>query len=86
MRITKSARSKLEGIFSKKMALLAFDDDRPVSTWSAYLETVGCRRVHYKGVRKSPRGFVLLNDPIWHGDQILVPRDTALKILVMGLP
>lgn len=86
MRITKSKRSKLEEIFSKKMALLAFDVDRPVSTWSAYLETVGCRRVHYKGIRKSPKGFVLIDDPIWHGDHILVPRDVAIKILVLGLP
>lgn len=86
MKITRSLRARLHHIFSKKMAEMAFSDDRPVSTWSEYLSTVGCRRVHLREEAKSPRGFVLVEDPIWHGDQILVPRDVALKVLVVGLP
>lgn len=68
------------------MLELAFDDARPVSTWAAYLSTIGCRRVVKKGCSKVPRGHLLIDDPIWHGDGILVPREVAAKVLVMGLP
>lgn len=80
MRITKGLRLRLRDLFARRMFELGFDDDRPVATWTEYLESVGCRRVH--GV-KAPRGFVLVEDPIWHGDEILAPRELALKALVL---
>lgn len=87
MRITKSARAKLEKIFLDRMASLSFDEDRPTSTWSLYLESIGCRRVNHGCERPSPpRGFVVVEDPIWMGDYILIPMDIVPKILVLGLP
>lgn len=87
MRFNKSTRSKLEDIFYKKMSELAFDDDRPVSTWSAYLAEIDCRRVHLDSDKvKAPRGFVIIKDPIWHGDYILIPKNTAVRVLALGLP
>lgn len=80
MRITKGMREKLRDILSKKMASLAFDDERPVSTWTAYLDSIGCRRV---ATEKRVRGFVVVDDPIWHDNKILMPRDLAHKALVL---
>jgi len=80
MRITKKLLTRLQRLFARRMFELGFDDDRPVATWTEYLESIGCRRVHG---RRPPRGFVRIEDPIWHGDQILVPRDLALKALAL---
>ena len=80
MRITKQLRSRLAHLFAKKMFQLGFDDNRPVSTWTEYLEGIGCRRVC---LEKAPKGFVLIDDPIWFKNKIQVPRDLAMKALVM---
>lgn len=88
MRFCPSMKSRVEAVFSKKMAALAFDDERPVATWTQYLEGIGCRRVHFKRYfglprPRPPRGYIIIEDPIWHGDQILVPRDLAEKVIVL---
>lgn len=83
---TKRIRLSLQDVFSKKMLELAFDDERPVSTWSEYLSTIGCRRVAKNQSSKAPRGHLLIDDPIWHGDGILIPRDVAVRVLALGLP
>lgn len=80
MRITKKLRFRLADLFAKKMFQLGLDDDRPVSTWTKYLEGIGCRRVCLERV---PKGFVLIDDPIWYNDKIQVPRELAMKALVM---
>lgn len=86
MIFTKSLRHKLHDAFSQKMFELSFDEERVVSTWAEYLSTIGCRRVVKNDSSKAPRGHVLIDDPIWHGDGILVPKDVAARVLIMGLP
>lgn len=80
MRITRGMRSRLASIFYDKMLALLVDDDRPVSTWTAYLDNIGCHRV---ATDKQVRGFVVVDDPIWHDNKILMPRDLAMKVLVL---
>lgn len=88
MRITKNLRTRLADLFARRMFDLGFDDDRRVATWTQYLEDIGCRRVHVKGLSdpRPPRGFVMVEDPVWYGDHIIIPRDVAIKALVVGLP
>jgi hypothetical protein len=86
MIFTKPLRSKLQDTFGRKMFELSFDTERPVSTWSEYLSTIGCRRVAKNQSSKAPRGHLLIDDPIWHGDGILIPRDVAVRVLALGLP
>jgi len=80
MRMTKPMRSRLTELFWKKMVSLLADEECPVSTWREYLESVGCRRV---ATARAPKGFVLVDDPIWQGNKIQIPRDMADKALVM---
>lgn len=80
MRITKPMRSRLTDMFYDRMRALLLDDDRCVSTWTEYLESIGCRRA---ATKKSVRGFVVVDDPIWHDNKILMPRDLAMKVLVL---
>lgn len=80
MHITKPMRSRLTDIFYKKMRSLLADDSRPVSTWTAYLDSIGCRRI---ADDRRVRGFVVVDDPIWHDNKILMPRDLAMKVLVL---
>ena len=86
MRMTKKLKERLQDIFANRMFRLGFDGERTirpgmmVSAWSDYLESIGCSRVHG---RRAPKGFVRIEDPIWHGDQILVPRDLAVKTLAL---
>lgn len=86
MRFTKGLRLRLCDAFYAKMSELAFDDDRPVSTWSEYLAGIGCRRVSMSVTPRAPRGHLLIEDPIWYGDGILVPRPVAERALFVGLP
>jgi hypothetical protein len=87
MRMTRARKRTLAEIFSKRMASLAFAEDRVVSTWSEYLSGIGCRRVHLRAQMKRPlKGFLFVEDPIWSSVAIMVPREVALKALVLGLP
>lgn len=87
MRMTKARKGTLAEIFSKRMASLAFADDRVVSSWSEYLSGIGCRRVHLPTQpKRPPKGFVFIDDPIWSSVVILTPREVAVKALVLGLP
>lgn len=87
MRMTQSKKRILAEIFSKRMASLAFADNRVVSSWSEYLSGIGCRRIHLQpGINRPPKGFLLIEDPIWASVAILVPREVAIKSLVLGLP
>lgn len=80
MHITRPMRLKLTDIFYNKMRSLLADDNRPVSTWTAYLDSIGCRRI---ADDRRVRGFVVVDDPIWHDNKILMPRDLAIKVLVL---
>lgn len=80
MHITNSMCSRLTDIFYKKMRELLLDDDRQASTWTEYLESIGCRRV---ATKKIVKGFVIVDDPIWHDNKIMLTRDLAMKVLVL---
>lgn len=57
--------------------------DFVASVWTSYLESIGCCRIS-KNCKKRTSQRVRIEDPIWSGDQIVVPKDLALKILVLG--
>jgi hypothetical protein len=85
-------KKKLEKIFHDKMVevtdlfqLTPSGDPKPnMGRWLSYLEEVGCRRVAKNFVANQAQ--VLIRDPVWFEDRIVVPLDLAEKALVLGLP
>lgn len=85
-------KRKLEELFILKL----FDlfprsktwGERESETWDEYLKGVGCRLVHTPGgllPKRSPK-TVHVKDPGNMDFHIQMTRETALKILTLGLP
>ena len=89
---------KLREIFEHKYMELAFSDpkmrgDGFSETWASYLEHLGCvtweRATEFQSLKdeqkKQLKDCQIINDPSPFGGFILVPMETAEKILVLGL-
>jgi hypothetical protein len=94
MRIDEKARKKLFCIFYEKAVALTDPLTRnnylrQRKLWKEYLLGIGCRSMETQERKAPAQGlYVFIPDPqvsflTWH---IQIPRDAALKILVMGLP
>lgn len=76
-------KEKLENLIYKKYNELAFSYDVHKQSWSEYLHSIGCVKLseNYQDT------FVfLIEDPSPFGGYIQMSEETALKILVIGLP
>jgi hypothetical protein len=84
VKLTEKVKKVLDGILHRKLAEVLGDDTFiTASKWTEYLEGVGCRRVH-KEKKKHGEFFVMVDDPFWRGDQILMPRDLMDRVVVLG--
>lgn len=74
---------KLSIIFEEKFKNLCFSEH--YKTWSGYLESIGCKKISRSGNTTSTD--YLIHDPSpFDVALIVVPKDIAEKILVLGLP
>jgi hypothetical protein len=81
--------NKLFSIFDNKYKELVFSGNllHPFDRWSSYLSHVGCIKFEFgTEIQKSAIENEILHDPSPFGGFILVPKDIAEKILVLGLP
>lgn len=83
---------KLHDVFEAKYRKLAFSEDRSFDTWSSYLRNIKCipcecayQTKHIMSVSERTK-YEIIHNPSPFGGYILVPEETALKILAIGLP
>ena len=84
--------NKLHGIFEARYKELAFSDDRSFDTWSSYLRHIKCIPCEWAcqtrdliSVSEHTK-YEIIHNPSPFGGYILVPEETAFRILAMGLP
>lgn len=83
---------KLSDIFETKYRELAFSDEKPFKTWSSYLLHIRCISCEWAfqiddimTVSENTK-YEIIHNPSPFGGFILVPEETAFKILAIGLP
>jgi len=85
MEFTKEMAERLHGLFTKKSELLFVQD------WDSWLESMGVGRISREKVIGDAdrfKGMVIINNPgSWtrRPDYLLVPKDVAEKLLVLGV-
>lgn len=81
-------KEKLAAVFHEKYMDLAFSFNSHGQIWSSYLESVNCAQRSARWVALSENYYMeFVPDPSPFNDgYIQVPEETALKILVLGLP
>jgi hypothetical protein len=83
---------KLHDIFEYKYKELAFSEDRSFKTWSSYLRHIRCIPCEWAFQMKDIMSvsentkYEIIHNPSPFGGFILVPEETAFRILSIGLP
>lgn len=83
---------KLHEIFEAKYKELAFSEERSFETWSSYLRHIRCMPCEWAyQIREmisvlEHTKYKIIHNPSPFGGFILVPEETALRILAIGLP
>ena len=84
--------NKLHGLFESKYKELAFSENKSFETWSSYLRHIRCIPCEWAFQMKDIMSvsentkYEIIHNPSPFGGFILVPEETAFRILSIGLP
>jgi hypothetical protein len=77
---------KLRDIFDAKYRELAFSySTENCPTWSLYLNSIGCSTCEQTKILDSNE-FEIIHSPSPFGGFVIMSKETARKVLVLGLP
>lgn len=88
MRFSPSIKKKIQNLLKEKCIELQCANKNyspTTSIWYEYLSKIQCARVPKTRVKKQ-NNFIFVQDPLYYDNYIKIKRETAEKIIVLGLP